>query len=401
MVVLGHWVVNVPSYQGGEFFFTRILAVEPWTQFLTWLFQVMPVFFFVGGFSNAASWQKARHSHGELRAWQSRRMKRLLLPTSALVLFWSLAVAFASAVGVNPVLIRESSHAALLPAWFLAVYVMVTVAVPFTQKIWERTGLWSVASLTLAAVLVDIAAFVGGQDWIRWSNYAFIWLAVHQLGYWWQRATIRRFEPAALILLGGTALILLIAVFGYPVAMISVPGAEMSNTRPPTIAMIAIGYLQIGLLVSIAPRLNRWLQGVTVWTAVIIVSRRIMTIYLWHLTALLLMVGIAIAFGGIGLMSSEGSSTWWSLRPLWVLILAAALLVLIGVFGWFETWSTHRPEKPPGPALSMCGALIACAGLTIMALRGLYPESGLLLGLLPTVLCLAGSFLCSFRIPNS
>ena len=68
------------------------------------------------------------------------------------------------------------------------------------------------------------------------------------------------------------------------------------------------------------------------------------------------MVGIAIAFGGIGLMSSEGSSTWWSLRPLWVLILAAALLVLIGVFGWFETWSTHRSAKPPGPALSMCGA---------------------------------------------
>ena len=216
MVVLGHWVVNVPRYQGGEFFFTRILAVEPWTQFLTWLFQVMPVFFFVGGFSNAASWQKARHSHGELRAWQSRRMKRLLLPTSALVLFWSLAVAFASAVGVNPVFIREGSHAALLPAWFLAVYVMVTVTVPFTQKIWERTGLWSVASLTLAAVLVDIAAFVGGQDWIRWSNYAFIWLAVHQLGYWWQRATIRRFEPAALILLGATALILLIAGFRLP-----------------------------------------------------------------------------------------------------------------------------------------------------------------------------------------
>ena len=113
------------------------------------------------------------------------------------------------------------------------------------------------------------------------------------------------------------------------------------------------------------------------------------------------MVGIAIAFGGIGLMSSEGSSTWWSLRPLWVLILAAALLVLIGAFGWFETWSTHRSAKPPGPTLSMCGALIACAGLTIMALRGLFPESGLLLGLLPTALCLAGSFLCSFRIPNS
>ncbi len=62
---------------------------------------------------------------------------------------------------------------------------MVTVAVPVSTAIWRRYGLLSVAVLAAAAVCVDLIAFAGGEGWLRWSNYGFVWLAMHQLGYWW------------------------------------------------------------------------------------------------------------------------------------------------------------------------------------------------------------------------
>ncbi len=55
-VVLGHWLLVAPVIRGGELELSILLAEQPWTQYATWLFQVMPVFFFVGGFSNSLSW---------------------------------------------------------------------------------------------------------------------------------------------------------------------------------------------------------------------------------------------------------------------------------------------------------------------------------------------------------
>jgi hypothetical protein len=59
-VVLGHWMTPAPVVADGALRFDHMLAFAPWSQFPTWLFQVMPVFFFVGGYANAASWSSAR-----------------------------------------------------------------------------------------------------------------------------------------------------------------------------------------------------------------------------------------------------------------------------------------------------------------------------------------------------
>ena len=61
-VVFGHWMLVAPYAPEGELELRKILAEQPWTQYLTWLFQVMPVFFFVGGYANAASWSSSRKS---------------------------------------------------------------------------------------------------------------------------------------------------------------------------------------------------------------------------------------------------------------------------------------------------------------------------------------------------
>jgi hypothetical protein len=47
-VVCGHWLVAAPHATGGEVTIRNMLEYQPATQWLTWLFQVMPVFFIVG-----------------------------------------------------------------------------------------------------------------------------------------------------------------------------------------------------------------------------------------------------------------------------------------------------------------------------------------------------------------
>jgi len=59
VVVLGHWLMAVLAYEDGEFIGRNLLEVATWTHLLTWVFQVMPIFFIVGGFTNAGSWRSA------------------------------------------------------------------------------------------------------------------------------------------------------------------------------------------------------------------------------------------------------------------------------------------------------------------------------------------------------
>jgi hypothetical protein len=389
-VVFGHWIVSLPHFVGGGLKFTELLALQPWTQYASWFVQVMPVFFFVGGFSNAASWASARRDPAKLRAWQGKRLTRLLMPITPLVLLWAVASGVAAHAGLEAGIIRDASRAAFIPVWFLAVYIMVTVVVPITTIAWERWGLWSIAVLFAAACLVDLIAFAGGVGWLRWSNYGFIWLAIHQMGYWWHRGIEGKAGPVLLVAAGLAMLYLLPAVFGYPVAMVSVPGEEVSNTKPPTIAMLAIGLTQIGLILLVAGRVSTWLQNTRPWAVVIIVSRRIMTVYLWHLTALLIPVGLALLADGFGLRMVPGSALWWWTRPVWMAVMLAVLFPLIYLFGPLESGWRKSESQPPGPLRAVLGACIACAGLTYLALKGTYGDNILGVNVIPVLLALAG-----------
>ncbi len=369
-VVLGHWMLVAPYVPEEEIELRNILADQPWTQFLTWLFQVMPVFFFVGGYSNAASWTSARTAPEKRQAWATGRLRRLLLPVVPLVVLWSIAAAIAFQLGVDAELAKNASQAALIPVWFLAVYILVTLAVPLSYALWERMGLWSVAALAALAVLVDVIGVGFGQSWLRWINYAPVWLAVHQLGYWWWRGDQNGRAMLFLFGLGIAWLWTLIGPAGYPISMVSVPGEDFSNTRPPTTAMLAIGCIQIALLLFLAGRVNQWLHRETPWAIVILAAQSIMTIYLWHLTVVIVVTGISIALGGFGLGTEPGTVAWWALRPVFVLVLIVLLLPFIAIFGRYESGS-RRAAAPAGLVQAGLGAVIACAGLTLVALGGI------------------------------
>ena len=74
VVVFGHWLMAGPEMVDGELRIGHLLAEARWAQWATWLLQVMPIFFFVGGFSNAGSWRSARRRGITYAAWLRDRL---------------------------------------------------------------------------------------------------------------------------------------------------------------------------------------------------------------------------------------------------------------------------------------------------------------------------------------
>jgi hypothetical protein len=59
-----------------------------------------------------------------------------------------------------------------------------------------------------------------------------------------------------------------------------------------------------------------------------------MTVFCWHMTALVAFVGVAQAAGVR--LGDEATASWWLTRPLWLAGPAALLALLMAAFARFE-----------------------------------------------------------------
>ena len=367
-VVVGHWLVAAPYMKDGAVEGGHLLGIVPWTQWLTWGFQVMPLFFFVGGFSNGISWAATRTKGGTFSDWYGGRLQRLINPVMPLFLVWSLFALTGTALGVERGVVKMAAQLALIPVWFLAVYLIVSALVPFSHRAWQRWGMGSFWALVAAAVAVDGLSIGLGIPAVNWLNFLFVWLAIHQLGYRWQEG---RFGARPLWFVVSLAILVALVKFGpYPVAMIGVPGSDLSNSMPPTLALLALGNMQIGLALTLEPVMRRLLDKAAAWTATVLINGMIMTVYLWHLTAFVLVMVAAWLLGGVGLHAAPGSAEWWIARPLWFALYIAVTLPLIALFSPFERMgsSARNGELRQVPHWRLIfGLLLICLGLTMTA----------------------------------
>ncbi|NQU29463.1 MAG: hypothetical protein HQ525_02225 [Anaerolineae bacterium] len=243
---------------------------------------------------------------------------------------------------------------------------------PIAYLAWNKLKLGSFWLLVVCAILVDIAVFAAGWKNFGWVNYIFIWLAVHQLGFAWQEKYISGAKKALPWAIGGIAALIALVTFGpYPISMVSVQGEEISNTLPPNLTMLALGVFQGGLLLSLEKPIRKWLNKKKVWTATVLINGMIMTLFLWHVSVLILIAGLALALGGIGLGIAPGTSTWWLTRPIWILILSFVLLLITPVFIRYERL---RPQKSTAPLpiwRLLIGGLFFCVGLASLTLNGI------------------------------
>ncbi|HSL24886.1 MAG TPA: acyltransferase family protein, partial [Acidimicrobiia bacterium] len=349
VVVFGHWLMAAPVFTEQGLEANHLLTRTTWTHYLTWLLQVMPIFFFVGGYANAASWRAARRDAITYGAWLRARLRRLVLPVLPLLMVWTAGTYALLRSGFDPGLLKIASQVALVPVWFLATYVAVATFTPLTLKAWEKWGWASLVVPGLLAALDDLIFLRSGAEWIGYLNYLFVWGTVHSLGYAWADGSLggvtRRLSASVAGLLATAALV---ALGPYPVAMVGLDTQGVTNSQPPKITLITLAIFQAGALLALEEPAHRMLARPRVWAATILVNGRIMTLYLWHLTAMVAVIGGSLLLDGWGLRTPVVSAEWWLTRPLWMLVLVLATVPFLLVFGRYERPNPDR--RPPPPA---------------------------------------------------
>ncbi|MFC4144678.1 acyltransferase [Micromonospora mangrovi] len=364
MVVIGHWGITVIGHDPtGRPTGHSALGDLPWVWPLTWVAQVMPVFFLVGGYANAAALATHRARGGGATDWLVDRSARLVRPTTALLVVLAVGAAVASSRGAAATEVRTVVWFATIPLWFLVAYLVVVPLTPPMYALHRRYGLVVPLVLVGLVALGDLGRLLGPAG-LATGNYLFGWLAVHQVGFAWydarspdlpRRRRLPTSRRAALVLLaGGLLTLILLTVPGpYPVVMLNVPGERLDNAAPPSLALLAAATTQLGLVLLLRDPATRWLRRRAPWQAVIAVNAVVLTVFLWHLTAAVLLVGLLDALGVLP-TPRVGSAAWWAWRVPWLAALAVVLAALVAVFGPIEARS-RRSAAPGDPAAARHG----------------------------------------------
>jgi hypothetical protein len=158
--------------------------------------------------------------------------------------------------------------------------------------------------------------------------------------------------------------------------------------NPPSLCIVALTVWLVGLAMLVRDPLNRWLTRPRPWALVVTAGSSLMTLFLWHLTALLLAVLVLHPLGVT--RPIPGTATWWALRPLWLLVPAVLLVPLVALFSRLERPRAVRrlparvgpgvaPPAPTGLApilLAVAGTAAVIVGILGVAVGGIWPLPG-------------------------
>lgn len=389
-VILGHFLMSVVDNRseavpaGQAFDFTNILAIEPWTRPATWILQVMPIFFVVGGFAHAVSWRSLARRGGGYADFARARIGRLVTPA---LVFASVGMAVGAVVEFA--LGKRNDYDPVLQIagqllWFIGIYLIVAGLAPSMLRLHERFGWKALAGLGVAVVAVDVLRpeILGSGpnlDGIKYLNFAFVWLFVHQLGFFYADGVADRVGDrrlgAAMLALGAGAAGMLMWLGPYGTAMVSYDGEKLSNLAPPTVVLALVAVAQAGVLLLIRAPVGRWLQRPRIWRTVIAAGGLAMTAFLWHFTALILMfVGCHLIWPG-RLPEPTTAAWWWAHIPQF-LVFIVLVAVLVALFRWADR--QPRQREVVGAAwwrTTVAGLGVACAivgmlGFAVVGFRG-------------------------------
>jgi peptidoglycan/LPS O-acetylase OafA/YrhL len=349
-VVYGHWLITAVEYAPDGRLVGRSALVDlAWGRPVDWLLQVIPIFFLVGGYANAASLTSRLRRGGTRVDWLLDRSGRLLPATTVLLVVLAAAAGLATTLGAEPDRVRTVVWLTTVPLWFLAAYLAVVALTPPLYALHRRFGLAVPATLLVLVALGDLVRLLAPArlEPLASGNFLFGWLLLHQLGFFWRDGRLPRRRRATLaLLIGGLAATVLLTVVGpYPVSMINLPGEPLNNASPPTLALLATAAFHLGLALTLRDAGERVLRRGRRWAVVVAMNAVVLTTFLWHMVALVLLVG-ALAATGLLPTPPVGSAAWLLWRIPWLLALTLVLAVLIAIFGGVEVRRRRDPTHP-------------------------------------------------------
>lgn len=363
-VVIGHTVMATSVVRDDVLIWDNLLTTSTTFQALTWIFQIMPLFFFAGVAACEASWSPGTNWGG----WLMKRCTRLFRPVFYYLAFW--AVALAVLYPALPQHVYDPiAGISIQLLWFLGAYVLVLAAMP---------ALWRITTTArLAAGVVAVYGSVALVDAVRlywpaltplgYLNMS-VWLLPGMFGVAYRRKLLT--GSAAL----GTAAGLLavnVALLGwgpYDLSLVGIEGQRFPNMSPPSLLLAGHAIILSALAIAVAPAVARWAQRPRVWWWTVLGNSGAMTLYLWHMPALL----------GIHLLCDYLGHARYPGRPYFVATSVAQLVITIATVAVLFMALRPLENKPlPGwdgaPAITSAwrgtavGVLLCVAAAAILA----------------------------------
>ncbi|WP_441414730.1 acyltransferase family protein [Arthrobacter sp. 2MCAF14] len=337
LVVLSHCMMVSPVlHPDGTVTTENTLMEQHWFEPVLWVFQVMPLFFVLGGITGLESWRRLRARGGSGVDYAQLRLLRLIRPATALLASMFVGLWAARLLGVDPEVVQLIATGAGMPLWFLAAYLATQLSVPLLARLHGHAPWLTLGGLVAAVITLD--SLRGAFPILAFVNMLFVWCAVQQFGFFIADGIFAgrsRGWFAGLIV--GSNLLL-----GFVTGIGVYSGNMIVDLNPPNFCMLLLGLSQAATLQLLRPALA-WVAGVR-WIrwVVAVAGRRSMTVYLWHLPLLAAMAGLLLLTDFP--KPAAGTAEWWLARPLvllGVLVLLLPVLLLCGRLEERPTAASH------------------------------------------------------------
>jgi len=375
VVMFGHCALLLATVDSGGLHIGNLLGELPAIAPITWVVQVMPLFFLAGGAAGAYSW----HAGTPWGTWLFTRAQRLCRPV-----FWYLAAWSVGLVVARMALGAESAEGlgrecvALL--WFLGVYLVALAFVPALTRLQTGRGLAVVVGCLLAATAAfDAIRIALGAPMSGAANFLIVWLIPIAIGVAYARRLISvRWALAAAASVFAAQVVLAIAG-PYDVSLVVTGSERMSNVSPPTFLLALHCTWMSFAFVAAASPIRRWAARPRVWQAVAVGNGGAMTLYLWHIPA------IAVAtftLNAVGLDAYDvHAQGFWAHLALRAVVFAAVMAVAFRLLSPLEHrrlpwWDAQAGAR--GTRATVAGAAVCVAGvaLLLLAKNGLGDATG-------------------------
>jgi peptidoglycan/LPS O-acetylase OafA/YrhL len=360
VVVIGHLLmIGAAVVPGHGLVVERTLLETDWIGPVSWIAQIMPLFFVVGGFAGIGAWRRLESTGGTPADYIRLRILRLARPSILLFAALTLGVLVMHLTGLDPVAIRIIGLGVSSPLWFLAAYAFAQTYLPLLATLHARAPWRTLIALAAGAVICDVLRFATGIEALALLDMTFVWLFAQQLGFWFADGWFRARSRTTVAAIGAGAYLLLLGLVA-----IGYPGNMLANLYPPTFAIVALAVGQTCLLVLAYPGLERLTALRPVQVVVATVGSRLMTIYLWHLPVLALIIGLLLLTPLP--TPASGSAAWWLTRPLIFLVMAAVLTGISLLFGRLESSSPAPGCHPSDWSTGLAAGLMVLPSFAVI-----------------------------------
>ncbi|CAJ1507709.1 acyltransferase family protein [[Mycobacterium] holstebronense] len=374
-VVVGHTVMATSTIRDGVLIWDNLLTATPALAWLTWAFQVMPLFFFAGAAACLTTWRPG----GEWGPWLMKRCIRLFRPVFYYLGFWAAALAV-----LRPLLPQHVyepvAGVSIQLLWFLGAYVLVLAAMPLLYRI-TTAG-------TLFVGVTAVYAAIGVIDALRLQHPALaplgylnlaVWLIPAMFGVAYRRALLPRCAALAIAVFMVAIDVALVRFGPYQLSMVGTGDHQLSNTSPPSLLLAGHAIAMSALAICAAPAITRWAQRPRVWWLTAVGNSGAMTLYLWHIPVLL---GVHLVFDQLGWARYPGQPHFVAISVAQLIIVAAAVALSFVVLRPLENNPLPGWDAPisaaPGRGTT-AGLLLMMAGTaTLVAIKWGLKDDGLI-----------------------